>query len=454
MKINTSVSRPRPTTHEGAPAAFTPSAADELRRAVMACMLWEDQFYEAGADIAQRIADLVRRTDPTECMEIAVEARHNMKLRHAPLLVVREMARLPEHKALVAHTLEAVVERPDELPEFLAIYWKDGKQPLSAQVKKGLARAFAKFSEYQLAKYDRDGAVRLRDVMFLSHAKPADAVKKYTKAERAAKVRHKLTPGETLYKKVVDGALATPDTWEVALSGGADKKVTFERLISEGKLGGLALLRNLRNLRDAGVDRSLLEFALSAMSVERVLPFRFLAAARAVPEYEDIIEPAMLRCLEGREKLPGHTAVLVDVSGSMSSKVSGKSELSRVDAAAALAVLARELCEQVTVMTFSNQLIAVAPRRGFALVDAVLRSQPHGGTYLGAAVAQAIEHVRPDRLIVVTDEQSMDPVDAPECEGWMINVASYQNGVGYGAWNRIDGWSESVLDYIIARSVA
>jgi hypothetical protein len=33
----------------------------------------------------------------------------------------------------------------DELSEFVAIYWKDGRVPLSGQVKKGLAAAFPKF---------------------------------------------------------------------------------------------------------------------------------------------------------------------------------------------------------------------------------------------------------------------------------------------------------------------
>jgi hypothetical protein len=32
----------------------------------------------------------------------------------------------------------------------------------------------------------------------------------------------------------------------------------------------------------------------------------------------------------------------------------------------------------------------------------------------------------------------------------MINVASAKNGVGYGAWTHIDGWSEAVIDYIAA----
>jgi hypothetical protein len=32
----------------------------------------------------------------------------------------------------------------------------------------------------------------------------------------------------------------------------------------------------------------------------------------------------------------------------------------------------------------------------------------------------------------------------------MINVASYKNGVGYGKWKNIDGWSDSIIEYIRA----
>ena len=30
----------------------------------------------------------------------------------------------------------------------------------------------------------------------------------------------------------------------------------------------------------------------------------------------------------------------------------------------------------------------------------------------------------------------------------MINVASNRNGVGYGEWMHIDGWSEAVVEFI------
>jgi len=424
-------------THEGAKGrAFTPE--HELRRAVMSCMLWEDQFYEDGVSIAERIAKLVPLVEPEKVAEMAIAAREDMKLRHAPLLLVREMARHEGHKALVAATLERIVQRPDELTEFLAIYWADVLGPMqqrkraavSAQVKKGLARVLTKFDAYQLAKYDRDGAVRIRDVLFLTHAKPKDAAQ------------------EKVWKQLVDGTLAAPDTWEVSLSGGADKRETFERLIADRKLGALALLRNLRGMLAAGVKKAAIAKALDDMRTDRVLPYRFIAAAQYAPELEAELERAMFRAIEGHVRLPGKTRILVDVSGSMDAQISARSEMRRLDAACGLAVLAREISDEVEIFTFSNDVKKIPPRRGFALRDAIVNSQPHGGTELGKAVAEVDR--KGERLIVFTDEQAHDPVGAPKGLGYMINVASYQHGVGHGPWRRIDGFSEKILDWIIS----
>jgi len=418
-----------PRTHEGAPARNI-SVELQLRRSVLACLLWEDQFYEDGVEIAGRIQSLVPKVKAEAVAALAVEARDKMKLRHAPLLLVREMARHKTHREGVARTLAQVIQRADELAEFVAIYWKDGKAPLSAQVKKGLAQAFRKFDEYQLAKYDRSGPIRLRDVLFLCHAKPRDA-------EQAA-----------LWKRLVQGELETPDTWEVALSSGADKREAWERLLRERKLGALALLRNLRNMKQADVDESIVLATLEAMNTSRVLPFRFLAAARYAAQWEESLERAMLGSLRQQEKLPGRTVLLVDVSGSMIAALSRRSEMLRTDAAYGLAILLREICEKAVVFTFSQDLVEVPPRRGFALRDALETSQPHLGTYLG----QALEKIREsyDRIIVITDEQAHDRVPGPRGRGYTINVASNKNGVGYGAWTHIDGWSEAVVEYIRA----
>ena len=418
-------------THEGAPARNI-SPELQLRRSVLACLLWESQFYEDGVEIAGRIAELVPKIAAEKVAAMAVEGRERMKLRHAPLLLVREMARHKTHRALVSETLARIIQRADELAEFVAIYWKDGRVPLSGQVKKGLAAAFPKFDEYQLAKYDRGGPIKLRDVLFLCHAKPRDQAQ------------------ADVWKKLVSGSLTTPDTWEVALSSGADKREAWERLLREQKLGALALLRNLRNMREAGVDESLVLSALGSMSTTRVLPFRFLAAARYAPQWEEALEQAMLKCVAETEKLPGKTIVLVDVSGSMTAPLSRRSEMQRTDAAYGLAVLLREIAEKVAVYSFSDNLVEVPARRGFALRDAIDVSQRHNSTQLGNAVEKLNRNEKCDRLIVITDEQAHDKVPAPSGKGYLINVASYKNGVGYGKWMHIDGWSEAVIEYIRA----
>lgn len=428
MRINVAQKYPDPTNNEGVPTART-KPIEQLRRTVMACLLWEDGFYESGVKIADRIKALVAECDPVEVERLAITAREQMKLRHAPLLLMRELARHPK-KPKIHDALARVIQRADELAEFIAIYWADGKQPLSKQVKLGLAQAFTKFNAYALAKYNRDGAVKLRDVLFMVHAKPEND-------EQAA-----------LWKQLIAGTLQSPDTWEVALSAGADKRETFARLIGEGKLGSLALLRNMRNMHDAGVDKAIVRQALLLDAPKtKALPFRYIAAARACPAWEPMLDEAMQASTTGMEKMLGRTVVLVDVSPSMNAALSAKSELTRIDAACALAILVRGVCDDARVFAFSSSIGEAPPRAGMALADAIRSAVPSSGTLLGAAIAH-VNRIGYDRLIVVTDEESQDPVGGPIAKGYMINVATGANGVGYGEWTKITGFSEAVISYI------
>jgi hypothetical protein len=345
---------------------------------------------------------------------------------------VRELLRNHSGRK-VGDLIERVIQRPDELGELLALYWKDGKnQPLSSQLKIGLARALKKFNEYSIGKYiNRPASVKIRDVLFLSHAKPQDEAQ------------------ELLFKKITDNSIATPDTWEVELSGGANKKDTFERLMTENKLGALALLRNLRGMLDVGVSEDIIRNSLGSMKVDKILPFRFIAAARHAPRLEDALELAMFRCLTELPKLSGKTALLIDHSGSMKSTVSSKSEISRFDAAAALAMILRETTDRCRIFTFAEDCIEIPPRRGFAMIQAVKEVVNATATKLGKAVKHVYtEFPECDRIIVITDEQSQDRPQHPQGHGYIVNVAGYRNGVGWGNWVTIDGWSESIIDYI------
>ena len=425
MKTNVKTKAPPIFTHEGAKAVHI-NPIQQLRRSVLSCLLWENEFYEDGVDIAKRIIDTAALCKPEDVAALAVEARRTHGLRHAPLLLLLDLIKRGggDAGAAIGNTLK----RADDLTELVALYWKfNPGKGLTKQMKRGLAKALSRLDEYQLGKYNRDGAVKLRDILFLTHVKPEGE-------EQAA-----------LFKRLANNELATPDTWEVELSAGKDKAETFTRLLKEGKLGYLALLRNLRNMVEAGVDLDLVRSAIIARKgADLVFPFRFTAAARVVPQLERALDEALIASVKGKS-FSGKTIVLVDVSGSMREKLSSKSDLKRVDAAATLASV---IDGDVRVFTFDWDVREVPHRLGMAGVDAILR-QVGGSTNVGGAVAHA--NTQPhDRLIVITDEQSHTSVPAPKAKrAYMINVASHKNGVGYGnGWTHLDGFSEAVLRYI------
>lgn len=432
MRTNTK-SKVRARTHEGAPAVVV-SPAKQLRRSVLACMLFEDTYYEKGFDTAIRIADLVKRTPFAEAAACVIDAREKFKLRHVPLYLVCEM--LHHHSGRqMGDLIYRVIQRPDEMGELLAMYWKaQPDAPLDRQLKVGLARALKKFDEYQLAKHDSaEAKVRIRDVMFLTHPRPRNDLEK------------------ELFKRIAADAMRKPDTWEVRRSEGASVKETFTELLQKRKLGGMALLRNLRAMLADKVPEDLIRNALLTTNFSRVLPFRFISAARYAPRLEDAIEVAMLKGLGDHPNLLGRTAVLIDHSGSMDAPVAARSEITRFEAAVGLGMILREIVPVCRVFAYSDYCKEVPPRRGFGLAQAIRDSMSAGGTRTGAAISSIYADF-PDieRLIVVTDEQSSDRPPAPKGRGYIINVASYEHGIGFQPWVTIDGWSEGVIDFIRA----
>lgn len=439
MKTNVRKTETTPgfTTYEGAPAVKQ-SAEKELVRTVSCLMLFEDTFYESGQGIAERISGLCEKVSMEFLCKLAVKARTDLKLRHAPLyLMINALKKKGTHEErnLVGQTISEVIQRADELAEILAIYWKGERKPVPRQLKAGIAKAFQKFSEYQLAKYNRDGAVKLRDALFISHAKPRGD-------EQAA-----------VWKKLVDKTLESPDTWEVQLSAGKDKKETFTRLITEKKLGYMALLRNLRNMEGAQVDRSLVETALlDGAENSKALPYRFVAAARFAPSYAATISDAMLKAIKGAEALPGRTAIIVDGSGSMGGTLSEKSEMTRFDAAGALSILLRET-SNARIFAFSSEVKEVPAYRGLGLIDAIRSAVPSDWTLEGKAVKHVLS-VFPDcnRIILITDEQSADPVPPVMngVKGYIVNVATYEPALPSmgGSWTTLSGFSERLVEWI------
>lgn len=421
-----------PTTHEGAPAAIV-GAFDTLKRTVMACMLFEDNFYESGIKASDRIAQLCSQVTCLEIMTLALMAQEDYHLRHVPLKLIVEALKHKKKCEKMSYIISRIITRPDQITDLLALYWKDGKKPLAHQLKKGIADAFRKFDAYQLGKYNRNNPIKLRDALFLCHAKPKDDYQ------------------ASIWKKLAENTLESPDTWEVRLSAGEDKKESFEELLKKQKMGKLAILRNLRNMKDARISKDLVAAELMR-NMKEMLPFQYIAAAREVPEWEDIVDPPMIAACSMKPKIAGRTLVFVDVSASMDAPISSKSKMLRTDAACGMAILLRECLDQFQIFSFSNQLARIPPRSGMALRDAIVLSQGHGGTETGAAVQQVInQKIEYDRLIIITDEQSSTPLPRmpSNTRNYILNISTYQNGIGsQNDWITISGFSEASIDFI------
>ncbi len=265
-------------------AAFAMTPEMELYTTAVTASL-SGKFYETTNELVERIACLVPKVSPEFVARLAVYTRNEMNLRSIPLLLIVELAKCHNGDNLVSKTIAKTVLRADEISELLVCYqWRNPSSGakklgrLSRQIQDGLKKAFNRFDEYQFAKYDRaNQSVKLRDALFLVHPK-ADSPEK-----------------QAIFDRIANGTLMTPYTWETQLSElgqkhfAPEEKVTalktlWEELLDSGKLGYMALLRNLRNILGAGVSVRHIKDLCARLSDpvqvknSRQLPFRFLAA--------------------------------------------------------------------------------------------------------------------------------------------------------------------------------
>ena len=369
-KFNTIIKEQSVTVnHEGA-EAFRLSAEMELYTAVVTASL-SSKFYETADERIERIADLVGKCNARFVAQLAIYARTKMNLRSVPLLLVVELAKHHSGDNLVSKTIEKVVLRADEIMELLHCYQWRNSQPnaecktspkklgrLSHQIQVGLQKVFNNFDEYQFAKYDRNNLeVKLRDALFIVHPKAKNDAQ------------------QKLFDKITNKSLEIPYTWETELSAlgqqefetAEDKQMAFakkwEELIDSGKLGYMALLRNLRNFLESNISRETLTDVAKRLCDEhevirsKQFPFRFLSAYRELVNVGngnthillDALEKAVLVTSQNIAGFDEHTRVLLacDVSGSMYTPISPKSSVKNYDIGLVLAMLLNNRCENV-----------------------------------------------------------------------------------------------------------
>ncbi|WP_256009776.1 TROVE domain-containing protein [Desertivirga xinjiangensis] len=430
--------------YEGA-KAFMLSPEMELYTAVVTWSL-NDSFYEKNQERLNRLQILVAACDPIFVAKLAVYARTKMYMRSVPLVLVTELAKQHSGDDLVARATKGVVNRADEITELLACYEllneRTGTKKLnrlSKQLQKGLSASFNRFDEYQFAKYNRDGQIKLRDALFLVHPQAKDNAQ------------------QELFNKIAKGTLQTPYTWETELSALGQlnydsdeaKAVAFrakwEELIDSGKLGYMALLRNLRNIQEAGVSYAHFEKICARLAdadevaKAKQFPFRYLAAYRELlltadeslvrgltrkfsaflsgnkgytGSLLDALEKAVQASAVNIQGFGYETRVLLacDVSGSMQTPVSAKSKVLLYDVGLMLAMLLQSRCKNVEVGMFGDTWKTITVPRNNILnnVQEFYRREGEVGYATnGHLVIQDLlsRRVKMDKVFLFTDMQ-------------------------------------------------
>ena len=299
----------------------------ELYSTVVTCVV-DDSYYESNADRINRIKNLISKCRPEFVAKLAVYARTEMNLRSVPVILVVELARLYSGNEVVKRAVSGIVRRADEITEVLAYYQvangREGTKKLnrlSKQVQKGLIESFNQFDEYQFAKYNRETAVS--------------------------------------------------EKWE--------------ELLASGKLGYMAILRNLRNIvmKSSSVA---LDIALDVLTDKnrirrsKQMPFRYLSAFLEINKltkessmFEEekakikrtlsALEQALVTSCDNIPVCGGKTVILSDNSGSMygdrggKSLVSAMSERKSADIANLFAVLYWNRCKDTYVGLFGDRLV-------------------------------------------------------------------------------------------------
>lgn len=299
--------------------AWQQDAELELASLVTTSMV-QDQYYRSAEQGLQRMRELVTEV-PYFAAQAAVYARHEDGLRSISHAVAGEIAHLVKGESWTKDFVRAVTRRPDDVTEILSYYLTQYGKPLPNSLKKGLGSALGKFDEYQLAKYRGENhGLSLVDAVNLVHPQPT---------QKNAKALNKL----------VNGTLRSINTFESKLSAaGPDKAAKQDAWadLLDGKIGYMALLKNLRNIAQQApelVGRAC-ELLVDPERVQKslVLPFRFIIALRELGGYPQIVaalSQAVDLSLGNIPDLGKSVLIAVDGSGSMQSPPTGNPDLTR-----------------------------------------------------------------------------------------------------------------------------
>jgi hypothetical protein len=401
------------------------SAAQVFFETLVGHMYGKDRFYTSNEDICKRlsvdISKLVRAGKSDYVANVILYAREQAMMRSMPILATVYFAKalretgvaFPQLRRLVS----SVIQRADQITDTYAVALEvfGGKNKVPMALKRGVADAMNKFTEYHFGKYNRAAGVTFKDVVRIVHPEPKDENQ------------------SVVFKKILEDNLAVPYTWETELSmnGQLPKEVQkskaqiWAELVKSGKLGYMALLRNLRNIIQSGADVTD-EVAKRISDPEQVsrskqLPFSFIKAFDAVKDAPTQLKWAVSEALDAScaniPSLGKNVWIIVDGSGSMLGgqmyraaplyETLGDSPFQTAAVFCAALVKSSKEATNIAVSIFSDnaQMVDLNPRdTATSIVDKLTKMVQGGGTNLQAALnLKSKLGFEPDTVVILSD---------------------------------------------------
>jgi hypothetical protein len=480
---------------EGAVAYNYPDKTRLINR-VLGAFWNEDLFYVGGKPLADdTIADIkkVASVDPKFPLQLAAYARNELYLRTTPQVILVVCANIPACKPFIREYAPKIIKRADELAAVTAFQLTQYGKPIPNSLKKGLSDAFATFDEYQLNKYDSDKkSVSLGDVLRLIYRKKdypvSQAMANYLEKdevdpEALPKIYalKRLLAKDSLDEEALALAKTSSVTWETFISKFGSSKETWEIVIPN--MGYMALLRNLRNFIDKDVDLApVLEKIQNPEQVKKSkqLPFRFYSAFNNVRDNQKV-KRAIAQAFEhslSNVTLDGTTAIFVDHSASMDSRLSQKSDASYFEVGAVLGAIATKKAAESVMVTFGEtaQIVPLNPDDTMITnIEKIKKAYVGHSTNAWLAFDELIsKNIKVDRVILISDMQCYNDRQnsyafysgkyesvkgkweayrkiSPNARLYSLDVSAYgtsQLPSTDGSVTQISGWSDKILDYI------
>lgn len=446
------------TVNQSGHEAYKMTDKEKLVTQVLTSLFNEDKFY---GDNSKDIVETARRViteDPRFAANLCIYARKEMHLRTISHVLLGELAKASSGKPYVRRAINQSIERADDMSEALSYYISAYGKPIPNSMKKGIADKFLCFDEYQLAKYNRKGEVKLKDILCLVHP------------------RAKTEEQNDMFKRLLEDRLETPVTWETQVSSRGNSREVWEELIENNSLGYMAMLRNLRNIIKAEVSNinRVYETLSDRQKVLRnkLLPFRYYSAWKTLRQEGigtskvfDALEMAIKYSTQNVNRLQGKTFISADVSGSMNSRISERSDTTCSEIALLLMSMANYICEETITTTFDTELYMNSlSTQGGIIANANSIRVSGGGTDISLPIRYLLQNkIYVDRIIILSDNEINSGYGAV-CQKY---VDEYRRKINPGVWvhaidmmgygtqqfagervNILAGWNEKILGFI------